>query len=162
MGRFSQEAYESPQSLYNDAVEEAICFGWIDGIKRSADEDRYMHRFTPRKTDSKWSSTNWRRVEAMLEAGQMQVAGLASVEAAKKNGKWTAREDRSARPSLPAELRERLTRNRTARTNFDLLAPSYQRDYMRWVAAARKPATRERRADEAVELLRRGKKLGMK
>ncbi|GGX72446.1 YdeI/OmpD-associated family protein [Saccharospirillum salsuginis] len=73
---------------YNDAVEEALCFGWIDGMKRSIDEERYSLRFTPRKADSQWSQSNKDRVRRLIEAGQMARAGQDAVDLAKKSGVW--------------------------------------------------------------------------
>jgi len=73
---------------YNDAVEEAICFGWVDGIKRSIDEQRYMHRFSPRKPDSKWSESNKQRVRRMRDAGKMTDAGEQAIRRAKESGRW--------------------------------------------------------------------------
>ena len=73
---------------YNDAVEEALCFGWVDGMKRSIDEHRYMHRFSPRKPDSKWSPSNIERVQRMLDAGLMTAAGEKAIAQAKESGSW--------------------------------------------------------------------------
>jgi uncharacterized protein YdeI (YjbR/CyaY-like superfamily) len=73
---------------YNDAVEEALCFGWIDGMKRSIDGERYMHRFSPRKPDSKWSQSNKDRVRRLLDAGLMTPAGERAIAEAKSSGNW--------------------------------------------------------------------------
>ena len=147
---------------YNDAVEEALCFGWIDGVKRSIDEDRYMHRFTPRKAGSKWSSLNKERAQRMIDAGRMAPAGQKSIELAKKNGRWTGSADVRANFSMPPELDARLKRNAKAATFFANLAPSYQRQYIAWIATAKRPETKNRRLDEAIELLGRSEKLGMR
>jgi uncharacterized protein YdeI (YjbR/CyaY-like superfamily) len=147
---------------YNDAVEEALCFGWIDGVKRSIDEDRYMHRFTPRKSDSKWSKLNKERAQRMLKAGQMAPAGEKSIELAKKNRKWAEPVSARTNFSMPPELNARLKRNKKAATFFASLAPSYQRQYIAWIATAKRPETKNRRLDEAVKLLKRGEKLGMR
>lgn len=85
---FRKKHTKNPNLSYNDAVEEAVCFGWVDGMKRSVDEDRYMHRFTPRKSRSQWSQSNRNRVERMEAAGQMMPAGRRSVDAAKASGAW--------------------------------------------------------------------------
>ena len=77
-----------PSLSYDDAVEEALCFGWIDGVRRRVDEDRYMHRFSPRQASSRWSALNRTRVARMEEAGLMTPAGRSAVQAAKRNGKW--------------------------------------------------------------------------
>jgi len=147
---------------YNDAVEEALCFGWIDGVKRSIDDDRYMHRFTPRKPGSNWSESNKKRVRRLIDAGLMTPAGLKTIELAKKSGKWTAPATTPTRFSMPPELNARLKRNSKAATFFADLAPSYQQQYIAWIASAKRPDTRKRRVDEAMDLLKRGEKLGMR
>lgn len=147
---------------YDDAVEEALCFGWIDGVKRSIDEDRYMHRFTPRKPDSKWSKTNKERALRMLEAGQVAPAGKRSIELAKQNGRWADPDSGPTSFSMSPEFAARLKRNKKATTFFESLAPSYQRQYIAWIATAKRPETRNARLEEAIELLKRGEKLGMR
>ena len=150
-----------PTLSYNDAVEEALCFGWIDGVKRSVDDERYMHRFSPRKASSRWSESNKKRVARMLRAGQMTEAGRRAVQRAKRNGKWTE----TTRPidlSMPTEFANALKRNRKAAAHFESLAPSYQRQYIGWITTAKRQETRLRRLDEAMGLLELGKKLGMR
>lgn len=151
-----------PNVSYNDAVEEALCFGWIDGVKRSIDEDRYMHRFTPRRPDSKWSKLNKERAERMLQAGHMAPAGEKSIKLAKKNGKWTEPVSANINFTMPPELKARLKNSKKAATFFASLAPSYKRQYIAWIATAKRPETKERRLDEAIGLLNRGEKLGMR
>jgi len=147
---------------YNDAVEEALCFGWIDGVKRSVDDDHYMHRFTPRKSNSRWSPSNKARARRMLDAGQMAPAGKKAIEQAKKNGRWAAASSERASFSMPPELSLRFKRNAKASAFFESLAPSYRRQYVEWIATAKRPETRKRRLDETMELLERGEKLGMR
>jgi len=147
---------------YNDAVEEALCFGWIDGVKRSIDDDHYMHRFTPRKSNSKWSESNKVRARHMFKTGQMAPAGKKAIELGKRNGRWTEPSNVRASFSMPPELSARLKQNAKASEFFESLAPSYQRQYIAWIATAKRPDTRKRRLDEAMELLERGEKLGMR
>ncbi len=146
---------------YNDAVEEALCFGWIDGVKRSIDDERYMHRFSPRKADSKWSKLNKKRTERMLKDGKMMGAGRRAMQTAKRNGRW-AEATQKIEFSMPPEFAARLERNKKAATFFETLAPSYQRQYIGWIITAKRQDTRERRLDEAIKLLQRGDKLGMR
>ncbi len=159
---FRKKHTKNPNLSYNDAVEEAICFGWVDGIKRSLDDNRYMHRFSPRKAGSQWSQSNKKRVERMQAAGQMAPAGQRSVDAAKASGAW----DNPVKPpppfEMPAEFRARLARNRKASAFFDSLAPSYRREFVDWVASAKRDDTRKRRLQEAMRLLTRGLRLGMR
>ena len=150
-----------PTLSYAAAVEEALCFGWIDGVKRSIDEERYAHRFSQRKPESKWSALNRERAKRMEQAGLMTVAGRRAIERAKRNGTWM-----SAPPtvdlSMPPELASKLESDRKAAAFFDSLAPSYRRQFIGWINAAKRSETRERRVKESVALLRRGEKLGMR
>ncbi len=159
---FCKKHTGNPNLSYNDAVEEAVCFGWIDGVKRSIDEDHYMHRFTPRKHDSEWSETNRARAQGMISAGKMAPAGEKSIQLAQKNGRWTARINAWADFPMPPEFSKQLERNKKAAVFFESLAPSYQRQYIAWIATAKRAETRQRRLDETMKLLVSGKKLGMR
>lgn len=159
---FLKQHTGKPNISYNEAVEEALCFGWIDGVKRSIDTDRYMHRFTPRKSDSKWSKLNKERAHRMLKAGQMAPAGEKSIRIAKKNGRWSEPVSPRRHFSMPPEFEARLRRNKKASTFFATLAPSYQEQYIAWIATAKRAETRMQRLDEAIKLLKCGEKLGMR
>jgi len=147
---------------YDDAVEEALCFGWIDGIKRSLDADRYMHRFSPRKPGSRWSVSNKARAERMIADGQMAPAGVRAIEHARANGTWQQPVSGPPEVTMPPEFDERLKANDKAATFFASLAPSYRREYVAWVASAKRAETRLRRINEAMSRLERGLKLGMR
>jgi uncharacterized protein YdeI (YjbR/CyaY-like superfamily) len=147
---------------YNDAVEEALCFGWVDGMKRSIDEHRYMHRFTPRKPDSKWSPSNKERVRRMVDAGLMMAAGEQAIARAKKSGAWDSAAGPPGPLPMPPEFEASLKRNKQARAFFESLAPSYRRQFIDWVASAKRDDTRQHRMKEAIDLLAQGKKLGMR
>jgi len=159
---FFKQRTGKPTLSYVDAVEEALCFGWIDGVKRSVDDERYMHRFSPRTADSTWSALNRERAERMLRAGMVAPAGRRAIERARRDGKWTAPARRRTAFSMPPELAARLKRDRQAAAFFESLAPSYRRQYVAWIATARRAETRQRRLDQAIELLQRGEKLGMR
>lgn len=147
---------------YDDAVEEALCFGWIDGIKRSVDEHRYMHRFSPRKPDSKWSPSNRKRARRMLDAGLVMPAGRRAIARAKQNGSWDRPTASPGPLPMPPEFDARLKHNQKAEAFFESLAPSYKREYVDWVASAKRETTRQRRIGKAIDLLEGGKKLGMR
>jgi uncharacterized protein YdeI (YjbR/CyaY-like superfamily) len=147
---------------YDDAVEEALCFGWIDSIVKRIDDEKYAQKFTPRKTDSKWSELNKKRVEKMIRQGRMTEAGMALIDAAKKCGKWEQVISAPKELTLPPGIKDALAANKKAWENFNQLAPSYQRLYVGWITAAKKEETRQRRLKEAVETLAQGKKLGLK
>ncbi|MHC4955878.1 MAG: YdeI/OmpD-associated family protein [Planctomycetota bacterium] len=153
---FYKKATGVPCIAYHDAVEEALCFGWIDGIKQRKDDERYTFRFTPRRPKSNWSDSNRKRVKRLIADGLMQPAGLAAVEAAKKNGMWAAPTAATAPAKMPAELESALGRSAPARRAYESLTPGRQRQWQRWVGEAKRADTRERRAKKAVEQLRSG------
>jgi uncharacterized protein YdeI (YjbR/CyaY-like superfamily) len=152
---------DKPSVRYDEAVEEALCFGWIDGILKRIDDEQHVVRFSPRQPGSGWSESNKRRVRAMVKAGKMTEAGLALVQAAKKSGAWARAAERSKPLEVPADLRRALARNRRAQRNFDEFAPGYQRDYVHWVLAAKRDDTRRRRIREVVRRSAQNKKPGM-
>lgn len=151
-----------PTIGYEDAVEEALCFGWIDSIIKKIDETRYVRKFTPRKDKSRWSALNRKRASKMIKEGRMTDVGLAKIKTAKKAGLWE--EDGRPRISfdIPPELAKALAQNKKAKENFDKLAPSYRRQYIGWIATAKRAETKKRRIEEAIASLEKGKKLGMK
>ncbi|MGA2751502.1 MAG: YdeI/OmpD-associated family protein [Verrucomicrobiota bacterium] len=151
-----------PSVEYEESVEEALCFGWIDSIIKRIDGEKYCRKFTPRKSDSRWSNANKRRAEKVIKEGRMTQFGLAKIEAAKKSGNW----DKDPRPvvnmDMPSELSEALARNRKAREFFEKLAPTYQKHFIGWIVSARREDTKAKRLEESMILLARGEKLGLK
>ena len=150
-----------PALSYADSVEEAIGFGWIDGVKRKIDDERYSHRFSPRRPESEWSPTNVRRAEKLLAEGLVEPPGQALIDEGKRRGKWKAAAEKAAKPvpDLPEELAVALRKNQRAAKGFDALTPACQRQYILWIADAKRTETREKRAKEATKLLAEGKKL---
>lgn len=154
-----------PSISYDDSVEEALCFGWVDSIIRKIDDEKYARKFTPRKIKSRWSTANKKRVEKMIREGKMTEAGLARIEEAKNRGEW-----RKIRVSglhrkklvIPSYFKAALETNRKALGNFDKLANSYKRNFVLWIDSAKKEETRRKRIAEAIGLLDRNQKLGMK
>jgi uncharacterized protein YdeI (YjbR/CyaY-like superfamily) len=139
---------------YTDAVEEALCYGWIDSLVRRLNDDRYAQKFSPRKANSRWSTTNTRRYADLLARGLIAAPGLARAPSG------PARD--APRPSLaklPDYFEQALRANPAARRTFEQLAPSYRRNYIAWLEAAKRPETRAKRLREALELLAAGKKL---
>ena len=152
---------KKPSVTYNEAVEEAICFGWIDGKIQRIDDERYKQRFTPRRKNSIWSEINRKRAERMMQEGKMTQAGLAKVNEAKENGKWgeayTTRKD----VELPRDLLKALESNPAAFEFFKGLSRSYQNMYINWVEFAKRAETRSGRIRKAVELCEKNIKPGM-
>ena len=147
--------------VYDEAVEEALCFGWIDGILKRIDDERHMIRFCPRRKNSIWSERNKERVGRMIKQGLMTEVGLAKVREAKENGQWDKAAERENVSVLPAELTEALAEDERARLNFEKLAPSYRRQFIYWVSTAKREETRRKRVTEAVRMIRENKRLGM-
>jgi uncharacterized protein YdeI (YjbR/CyaY-like superfamily) len=145
-----------PTVSYNDAVEEALCFGWIDGLVKSVDGERYKQRYTPRRAGSSWAKSNIKRVKKMRGEGKMTKEGLQKYQEgmAQQKAVPTVKEI----PSLPPDLKRALSKNKKARENFDGFAPSYQLIYIHWVKGAKRADTRQRRIDKVVSLSSQGKK----
>ena len=146
-----------PSIAYDDAVEEALCFGWIDSLVRRLDEARYARKFTPRKAGSKWSTSNRRRYADLKARGLLAAPGLERAP--------TNRSGDAPRPSVsapPSYIEETLKTVPAAWQNFAQLAPSYQRAYIGWIDSAKREETKKRRLREALDLLASGKKLGLK
>ncbi len=136
---------------YEDAVEEALCFGWIDGAMRSVDDETYVLRFSPRKPNSLWSQLNRERARALIQAGKMTAAGLDKIEEAKRNGRWSAAYTSKTKPALPQDLKAALDRNPGACENFNRFPNSAQTMYIVWVEQAKRPETRSKRIEQVVE-----------
>lgn len=147
-----------PAVDYNDAVDEALCVGWIDSLIKRLDDERYARKFTPRKPNSKWSASNRRRYAALKEGGQLTPAGLNRPPTA--GGRYPPRP--SATAALPHYMERVLRSNRSAWKYFEQLAPSHRRMYIGWIDSAKRPETKEKRLREAVNLLEAGRKLGLK
>lgn len=150
-----------PTLSYGESVEHAICFGWIDGLKRRVDDERYAHRFTPRRPGSRWSESNRARLAKMRSQGLMHPAGETAVEASIRSGAWE-RPASSAPVHAPRELVAALENDPEARAGWMGLSRSAQRRYEVWIGMAKRDETRARRLAESLELLRRGEQLGMR
>ena len=146
---------------YDDAVEEALCFGWIDGLVKRVDDETFVIRFTPRKPRSVWSQSNKRRIEKMLDAGRMQAPGLALVEQAKRSGAWDKADVIEDHSSIPDELAKALSTNESAKAFYDGLTPGQRRHYKAWVHTAKRAETRQRRAEVVAQRCEEGLKPGM-
>ncbi len=141
-----------------EAVEEAICFGWIDGKLRKLDDTRFLLRFSPRKANSVWSKINKERAERLIETGKMMPEGLAIIEQAKISGAWDCAYTNKATDPVPADLEEALMKNEPAWSNFQEFANSYKNMYIGWIAAAKANKTRTTRIERVAELSKQNKK----
>jgi len=146
--------------IYQEALEEALCFGWIDGIVKRLDEERYMQRFTPRREKSKWSETNISLCRKLVSEGKMHKSGMKFLHAWES---YTA--GNTAKKSeilVPAEFEAALKDTPEAFSNFISLPPSAQKHYLLWITYAKREETRAKRIAESVSLLVKGEKLGLK
>jgi uncharacterized protein YdeI (YjbR/CyaY-like superfamily) len=159
---FYKKETGTPSIPYDDAVEEALCYGWIDSILKKLDAERYVRKFTPRKPTSVWSELNKARVKTMIQAGRMTAVGQAAIDIAKKNGRWHQPDRPWISWDLPPEFQQALDQNQKAKTFFETLAPSYRKHYIGWIITAKRPETREKRIRESIQLLEKNQKLGMK
>lgn len=148
---------------YDEAVEEALCYGWIDSIVKKVDEERRAQKFTPRKPKSNWSESNKQRVRKLIEAGRMTEAGLAKIGSALENvePKPEIIQPKPA-PAIQSELEEALANNQKASENFDRFTPAYKALALKWITAAKKAETRARRIEEFIQLTADNKKIGLK
>ena len=137
---------------YGESVEEALCFGWIDGLVKGIDDETYTRRFTPRSPDSKWSKANKERVEAMLKAGKMTPAGMELVEAAKESGEWAAAYRLADDHEIPAGLEAALRENDIAWENFQNFSNTDQHAFIAAVEEAKSDETKQKRIERTVEL----------
>lgn len=160
---FDKKHTGQPCIAYDDAVEEALCFGWIDGVLQRIDDDTYARRFSPRRDGSNWSALNKRRAMNMIQQGKMTQAGAAKLSFSDFDDDYRRTLERKAEDlTIPAYFEQALIGNRQAHESFTRLAPSYRRRYLLWIADARTDETRNRRVAEAIRLLEENKKPGMK
>lgn len=136
---------------HDEAVEEALCFGWIDGKLKSIDKERFILRYSPRKANSVWSKINRDKAEMMIAKGRMTESGLAKIEQAKKNGSWDAAYTNKVKDEIPADLEQALMKDSKAFTNFHSFANTYQNMYIGWVVSAKTSETRKKRVIEVVK-----------
>jgi uncharacterized protein YdeI (YjbR/CyaY-like superfamily) len=137
-----------PRVEYGDAVEEALCYGWIDSTMLPVDAESYMQLFTPRKSKSAWAKSNKERVERLIAQGLMTPAGLAKIEEAKRTGSWSAL-DAVESLTIPPELKTALSKAK-ALNNFKAFTPGVQKQMLFWLNAAKREATRASRIEKIV------------
>jgi len=147
-----------PGLTYDEAIEEALCYGWIDGRMKSRDADKFILRFSPRKPGSLWSKNNKDKADRLIAAGKMTAAGMERIEEARKNGLWEAAYSLKQKEDIPPDLADALQQNQQALVNFQRFANTYRNMYIAWVTRAGTPATRRKRIAEVVQRASEGKK----
>lgn len=150
---------------YADAVEEALCFGWIDSLPRKIDSERSALKFTPRKPKSVWSKLNKQRIEKLIEQKLMTPAGVAKIEIAKKNGSWdtlNSSDLHADNNSIPDDLKKVLSKNKKALANFIAFPPGYKKRFFFWIDSAKTSETRTTRIKQTALMAAANKKPGLK
>jgi len=150
----------TPSITWPQAVDEALCYGWIDGIRKKIDDSRYTNRFTPRRKGSNWSAVNIARVAELTKEGRMRPAGVAAFEARVEAKSRVYTYEQSEAPTLGAEYERRFRANKKAWAFFESLPPYYRKVVTRWVTSAKQEATRERRLATLIADCAAGRRLG--
>jgi uncharacterized protein YdeI (YjbR/CyaY-like superfamily) len=153
---FHKQHTGKPSVSYDDAVDEALCYGWIDSLIKRIDDDRYARKFTPRKADSNWSTANLKRYAALKADNRLADPGIA------RSPEGRPVVDAPRRTTIPAYIETALKQDARAWKFFERLAPSYRRLYLGWIESAKREETRQRRLCQAVDMLKAGRKPGLK
>jgi len=143
---------------YAEALDEALCYGWIDGQKNSYDERSFVQRFTPRRARSIWSKINVGHVERLIKAGKMREAGQAQIDAAKADGRWQQAYDSHSSMTMPEDFLKELKKNKKAKAFFDTLNKTNLYSIAWRLQTAKRPETREKRMKAILEMLEKGEK----
>ncbi|KAF7552051.1 hypothetical protein G7Z17_g4599 [Cylindrodendrum hubeiense] len=138
---------------YDEALDSALCFGWIDGQRKSFDDKRFIQRFTPRRKTSIWSKRNVSKVAALVESGRMRPPGQAEVDAAKADGRWERAYSGSSNAQVPPDFQAALDANKAAREFFESITRTQRYAFLFRLETAKRPDTRVRRIEQFVELL---------
>jgi uncharacterized protein YdeI (YjbR/CyaY-like superfamily) len=144
---------------YGQALEVALCYGWIDGQKKSYDESSWLQKFTPRGPKSIWSKINREKAQQLIEGGRMRPAGMAAIESAQRDGRWDAAYDSQSNAAVPADLQAALDANPAAQAFFDTLNSTNRYAILFRIQTAKKPETRARRIEQFIAMLARNEKL---
>lgn len=144
--------------VYAEALDEALCYGWIDSQVKSFDELAYLQKFTPRRTKSIWSKINTEHVQRLIDSGRMKPAGLAEVEEAKSDGRWNLAYDSSKTMEIPADLLSEIKKNKKAQSFFETLNQANLYAIGWRIQTAKKEETKEKRKTEILKMLERGEK----
>jgi uncharacterized protein YdeI (YjbR/CyaY-like superfamily) len=157
--RFAKKSSPTATVTYAEALQEALCFGWIDGQVRSDDEHFYLQRFTPRRARSKWSQTNVAHAERLIAEGRMHAAGLAQIEAAKADGRWEAAYPAQSQVQVPEDFQRALDADPAAKQFFETLTGSTRYAFLYRLHQVRSPQARADRIAAYIERLTAGKTL---
>jgi uncharacterized protein YdeI (YjbR/CyaY-like superfamily) len=157
--KFAKKGSGIRSVVYAEAVEIALCHGWIDGQAKRLDEEHYLQRFTPRRPRSKWSMINREKAERLIAEGRMRPAGLREIERAREDGRWDDAYDPPATATVPDDFQQALDAEPAAREFFETLGSTKRYSFLYRIVDAKRPETRARRIAEYVDLLREGRTL---
>jgi uncharacterized protein YdeI (YjbR/CyaY-like superfamily) len=157
--RLAKKASGLRSVTYVEAVEVALCYGWIDGQAKSLDESSWLQKFTPRGPKSVWSKINRERVEKLIESGQMKPAGLKAVQAAQQDGRWAAAYDSPSKATVPDDLQAELDKNPEAKAFFETLNSQNRFAILNRIQTAKKAETRARRIQQFIDMLAKQEKI---
>lgn len=141
---------------YQEGLEVALCYGWIDGQKKSYDDNSWLQKFTPRRAKSIWSKVNKDKVELMIKNGKMQASGLAEIEKAKQNGMWDNAYESQKNITVPEEFKTELDKNEKAKKFFESLNNSNRYSFLFRIHTAKKPETKTKKIKQFIEMLEKG------
>ncbi len=157
--KLAKKASGDKSVTYDEALEAALCYGWIDGQKKSYDESAWLQKFTPRGAQSIWSKINREKAQELIRSGRMKPAGLAAVESARQDGRWDAAYDSPGRATVPDDLQMELDRNPKAKAFFDTLNSANRYAILWRIQTAKKAETRARRIQQFIRMLEKHEKL---
>ena len=141
---------------YQEGLEVALCYGWIDGQKKSYDDNSWLQKFTPRRAKSIWSKVNKDKVELMIKNGKMQASGLAEIEKVKQNGMWDNAYESQKNITVPEEFKTELDNNERAKIFFESLNSSNRYSFLFRIHTAKKPETKTKKIKQFIEMLEKG------
>jgi uncharacterized protein YdeI (YjbR/CyaY-like superfamily) len=154
--KIAKKATGIPTVTHAEALEEALCYGWIDGQRAPLDESFFLQRFTPRRPRSKWSQVNRDKVTRLIEQGRMKPAGLAQINAAKEDGRWDAAYAPQSSQTIPEDFKRALEQNPAAYEFFKTLRGTRRYSFLYRIQDAKRPETRARRIEQFVTMLANG------
>lgn len=157
--KLAKKSAEQPSVSYQEALDVALCFGWIDGQKNKFDDQYWLQKFTPRRARSIWSKVNQEKVAALIANGRMRASGMNEIERAKADGRWDAAYESQSRITVPDDLQAALDQHPDAKAFFEQLNSTNRYAILHRIVTAKKPETRQRRIDKFIEMLKAGEKL---
>lgn len=147
-----------PSITYPEAVESALCFGWIDSQVKKYDEKSYLQKFTPRKAKSPWSQINKEKVKKLIREKRIRPEGMRQIEIAKRNGEWDRAYESPTTMKAPQDFLDALSKNKAAKTFFDILNRTNQYYFLYWITSAKRDETRQKRILESIKMLEKKEK----